>query len=326
MPQRKTIISNESHKINKRALVIFLSAMIFLLSIISFASYLYIKADNIFSAAYEDIDREEKVLQHTTTTTDKDKISFLFMGIDARDTAEFTKNSRTDSLMVATLNKEDHTVKLLSIPRDSYVYIPSMDTYTKINHAHTNGGTKSTVDTVEDLLDIQIDYYIKLNFKAFIEIIDVLNGVTVDVPYELKEQNSKGKKDAIHLLPGKQSLNGEEALAFARTRKNDNDIERGKRQQEIIQAIVEKSTSLNSVLKYDEILDAIGLNMKTNLTFNELIELSKYGVSHKIKIQTLTLEGMDYQPDNTYYWQLDQESLEKTINILKEHLNLTSNE
>src|SRR5699024_10812252 len=153
-----------------------------------------------------------------------------------------------------TLNKDDNSVNLLSIQRDSYVYVPEVGYEPKINHVHSYGGTESARETVENLLDIPIDYYVKVNFEAFIDVVVVIDGITFDVPLELSEPDSMDKADAIHLYPGVQELDGEEALALARTRKMDNDIERGKRQQEIIKSIIDKSTSLSSILKYDDII------------------------------------------------------------------------
>jgi len=252
-----------------------------------------------------------------------DNVSVLVMGVDSSDVRKNASDARTDTLMVATLNKEEKSVQLLSIPRDSYVYIPEVGYETKINHAHAYGGTKATIDTVENLLDIPIDYYVKVNFEAFIDVVDAIDGIKIDVPYDFKEQDSKDKANAIQLSEGIQDLNGEEALALARTRKLDNDIERGKRQQEIIKAIIDKSISLSSVLKYDNIMEAVGENMTTNMTFTEMKSFIAYGTNGtELDIKTLTLDGIDSQPGNAYYWELDENSLLETQEKLKKHLDI----
>ena len=133
------------------------------------------------------------------------------------------------------------------------------------------------------------------------------------------------KRDSIHLMPGVQDVGGEEALALARTRKLDNDIERGKRQQEIMKAVINKATSLNSILNYDDLLEAVGDNMTTNMTFSDMKTFITYGTKGKnIEINTLSLEGYDYQPANKYYWALDQPSLEETKALLQDHLEINS--
>src|SRR5699024_9999689 len=207
-----------------------------------------------------------------------DNFSMLLMGIDSSETRGSDDEARTDALMVATFNKEDKSVKLLSIPRDSLVDIPDYTTEdgeekegyaTKINHAHAMGEVDLAVDAVEDTLDIPIDYYARVNFDAFMDVIDVLDGIDFDVPYDFSEQDSTDKGDAIELQKGELTLDGEEALALARTRKMDSDMERGKRQQEIIQAIADKTLSAKSVLKYGDLMKAVGSNMKTNMEFND---------------------------------------------------------
>lgn len=323
MPTQTRIVKRKKRKLRKRAYFILIPLILGFFSVVIYASYLYIKADSVLSNSYEDDGMDKSALRESTVDPSVDNVSVLIMGVDSSDLRKNEDNARTDTLMVATLNKKDKSIKLVSIPRDSYVYIPEVGYESKINHAHAYGGTQATRETVERLLDIPIDYYVKVNFEAFIEVVDAVNGITVDVPYELREQNSKDQANAVHLLPGKQELNGEEALALARTRKLDNDIERGKRQQEIIKAIVKKAVSVNSVLKYDDILEAIGSNMTTNMTFSEMKSFIAYGTEGKhLDFETYTLEGADYQQNGSYYWQLDDTALSETQNMLKRHLDI----
>src|SRR5690625_4809 len=283
------------------------------------------QADSVLSDAYEDTGKEKSDLREKVVDPKFDNVSILIMGVDSSDVRENAETARTDTMMVATLNKDDNSVNLLSIPRDSYVYVPEVGYETKINHAHSYGGTESARETVENLLDIPIDYYVKVNFEAFIEVVDAIDGITFDVPFELSEQDSMDKADAIHLYPGVQELDGEEALALARTRKMDNDIERGKRQQEIIKAIVDKTISVNSILKYDDIIEAMGGNLTTNMTFNEMKSFISYGTNGtNIDIETMTLEGEDYKPNRTYYWKLDEFALNETKSILQDHLEIST--
>lgn len=323
---RTRVVRRKKRKLRKRAYFILLPLILVFLGVASYASYLYIKADSVLSDSYEDDGREKSDLRESKVDPNVDNVSVLIMGVDASDLRNNADNARSDTLMVATLNKDDKSVKLLSIPRDSYVYIPEVGYKTKINHAHAYGGTQATTKTVEELLDIPIDYYVKVNFEAFIDVVNAVEGVTVDVPYELHEQNSKDEAGAIHLQPGEQQLNGEEALALARTRKLDSDIERGKRQQEIIKAVINKAISLDSVMKYDDVLEAVGSNMTTNMTFSEMKSFISYGTKGRnLDFETMTLEGHDYQPNGTYYWQLDDIALEETQETLKRHLDISTN-
>jgi polyisoprenyl-teichoic acid--peptidoglycan teichoic acid transferase len=292
-----------------------------------YGAYLYKKAETVFSESYTTLDgREKSDKREKQVDPMVDNVSVLFIGVDESKNRNYGDSSRSDALMLATLNEKDKTVKLVSIPRDSYVYVPEVGYKTKINHAHAYGGPKATIETVEEVLDIPVDYYVKMNFYAFMDVIDALNGIKVDVPYELYEKDSDDENNAIHLQPGVQKLNGEEALALARTRKLDSDIERGKRQQEIIKAVVKKAASANSFSKYDDVIEAIGKNMETNMTFEEMKSFTNYGLSGKIDLETLSLEGADTYIEGVYYWQLDDTSLANTSNELKDHLEISTND
>ena len=209
---------------------------------------------------------------------------------------------------------------MVSIPRDSRVKIPGHNR-DKITHAHAFGGKDLTVETVENLLDIPVDYYVELNFNAFIDIVDALGGVKVNSDREFTEQDSKGRKNAIHIKKGVQTLNGEEALAYVRMRKKDplGDIGRGKRQQEVIKAIIEKSSSLSAITKYDDIIDSLGKNLTTNFSIGNILALQKYSGSIS-SIESLTIDGYDNPINGTYYYQLEEDSLEEVSTQLRNHL------
>ncbi|MEW9676227.1 LCP family protein [Lentibacillus sp. L22] len=323
--QTRFVRHRRKRKLRKKVVFILVPFLLVFIGVATYGTYLYMKAGSVFSESFQDDGREKSSLRETKVDPSIDNVSVLIMGVDASDVRDNkdSNNSRTDTLMLATLNKDDKSVKLLSIPRDSFVYIPEAGFQSKINAAHAYGGPKSTIETVENLLNIPVDYYVKVNFEAFIDVVNAVDGVDVNVPYEMYEQDSKDKANKIHLLPGKQKLNGEEALAFARTRKQDNDIERGKRQQEVIKAIMNRAISMNSILKYDDVIEAVGKNMTTNMTFDEMKSFISYGTSKDLDIESLTLEGQDYQPANVYYYQLDEVALEETQHILRKQLDLS---
>ncbi|GIN90698.1 LytR family transcriptional regulator [Siminovitchia terrae] len=294
----------------------------------SYGTYLYKKAENMMGGAFFD-DRGKSDLRDKKVDPHIDNVSILFIGIDESEKRGFSDNARSDALMLATLNEKEKSVKLLTIPRDSYVYIKEVGYSTKINHAHKYGGPRATIETVEDLMDIPVDYYVRLDFEAFMAVVDALDGIDVDVPYAFSEQNSKDKAGAISLEAGMQKLDGEEALALARTRKLDNDIERGKRQQEIMKAIATKAASGASITKYGKVIDAIGDNMRTDMTFDEIKAFVDYAVSGNLSIESYTLDGedtqiMNSQGQNIYYWQINEDSLADVKGKLKEHLDIAT--
>lgn len=300
---------------------IVLPLLIFLISGTAYGAFLYSKAESVMDDSYHPVDRE--TARETPVDPVNENVSVLFIGVDDSEVRNYNSGSRSDALMLATFNKEAKSVKLLSIPRDSYVYVPEIGHEDKITHAHANGGVKSTIETVEGFLDVPVDYYVKMNFNAFIDVIDTLGGIEVEVPYTLNEKDSKDRHNAIRLKPGLQELDGEEALALARTRKKDNDIERGKRQQEIIQAIMKKAINVQALTKYDDVMEAVGDNMATDISFSEMktfINYAKAGTN--LNIETLTLEGYDDYVGNMYVYSLDDEALDETVEKLQIHLGL----
>lgn len=319
---RRTNKINKTKKRRKRIIAfILLPLLIITLSATAYGAFLYNKAQSVINQSYQPVERE----------TSRDKVdpkeentSILFIGVDDSNVRNFEGGSRSDALMLATFNEKRKSVKLLSIPRDSYVYIPEIGYDDKITHAHANGGVVSTIETVEGLLDIPIDYYVKMNFNAFIDVIDALGGIEAEVPYTINEMDSKDRKNAIHLEPGLQELDGEEALALARTRKLDNDIERGKRQQQIIKAIMDRAASAKGVTKYADVIEAVGDNMTTDLSFAEMKSFIDYAAAGtKLNVETLSLAGSDAYIDSVYYYQLDEEDLETVKQTLSTHLELT---
>ncbi|MBU5594382.1 LCP family protein [Amphibacillus sp. MSJ-3] len=306
----------------KLLFLIFVPLLLLITATSVYAFNLINKAQNTVDESYEDDGREHSELREYNVDPGVDHVSVLFIGVDESEHRVNSGDSfRSDALILATLNKDENSVKLLSIPRDSLVYIPKVGYNDKITHAHALGGPLATIGAVEHTFDVPVDYWVRLNFNAFVDVIDALGGIEFDVPYEFTESNSDDKRDAIHLYPGVQQIDGEEALAIVRTRKLDNDIERGKRQQQVMEAILNKAVSLGSINKLDNVIEAVGDNMKTNLLFNDMMAFISYGISGKLELEMLNLEGTDLWTDY-YYYQLDEESLAKTKQILQHHLGL----
>ncbi|MBM6619065.1 LCP family protein [Bacillus suaedaesalsae] len=315
------IQKKQNKKSRKKLKFILIPLLLIVLVVTGYGSYLTYKLANATADAQKPLERGEKSEKRETPIDPaKDNFSVLFIGVDER---EGETNSRSDALILATFNKTEKTVKMVSIPRDSRVTIPGKERKDKITHAHAIGGADLTIETVENLFDVPVDYYVKLNFDAFIEIIDALGGVTVEVPKTFSEQNSKDEKNAITLYEGVQTLNGEEALAFVRMRKKDplGDIGRGERQKQLITAIIEKSASISSVSKYDNVIDSIGDNLNTNFSFGNLIALQTYSKALN-SIDSLKLEGYDNNINRIYYYELKDESVEDISSQFKQHLNI----
>ena len=317
-------LANRKKKKRKIILRILIPVLTVALGVVAYGGYLFSKASEVAAKSKEDLTRgEQSAKREWAVNPLKDNVSILFMGVDDSEARDLGGTTRTDALLLATFNIEQKTVKMVSIPRDSRVYIPVEEKKDKITHAHAYGGTEGTIETVEELFDVPVDYYAKLNFDAFIDVVDALNGIKVDVPVTFTEQDSQDRADAIHLTKGLQKLNGEEALALARTRKIDNDIERGKRQQLVLRAIMDKAVSVGSITKYGDVMESMGDNITTNMDFGEILSLFNY-VSKGIQIDSLALEGEDATIDGTYYYQLDDTSVSEVAETLNDHLETNS--
>lgn len=285
----------------------------------AFAYFAY-KITNVTSTS-PTLDRgDTSELREKPVNPGKDNISILFLGVDDRD-GDLV--GRTDALILATFNKKEGSVKMTSIPRDSLVEIPGRVNKDKINHAHALGGLDLAIDTVENLFEIPVDYYVKLNFVAFIEIIDALGGVEIDVPFTFSEMDSHDRMNAITLYQGLHTLNGEEALAYSRMRMKDprGDIGRGERQQEVIKAIINKATSISSITSYGSVLDSLENHLSTNLGFSNMVSLHSYASSLN-DVQSVSLEGDHTSIRGVYYYALSEESVKDLSRQFKEHLQL----
>ncbi|ACM11302.1 MULTISPECIES: LCP family protein [Bacillus] len=332
-------------KKNKKKIKVIISAILFVLLIGGgYTWFLVNKASSAVRNAAHDLARGDKSdLRDRVVKPITNNVSVLVMGVDESDVRgkEYGEAIRTDALLLATFNKDSKTVKLLSIPRDTYTYIPIEKKKDKITHAHAfgsakngkNGGPQASIDAVEKLMNVPVDYFVKFNFKSFIKIVDDLGGIEVDVPVEFTEQDSNDNAEAIHLEKGVQKLNGEEALALARTRHIDSDAMRGQRQQLVIEAILKKLTSVGSVTKVGNIIDDINGQFVTNLTFDDMLSFYKYGSDSEI--EKLQIQGDDCYMEKgddtcsksagggrTYYYNPDKKELAKVTNDLRTHLGL----
>lgn len=300
-----------------------------LICVSAYGIYLVKQAELAVNSAYEPTGTMDEPVEPLT-----DNISILFIGVDdSQERNQSDDNIRSDALVLATLNNQDKSIKLVSIPRDTYTYIPDSGKEDKITHAYALNGPSSTIESVEELLEVPVNYYLRMNFDAFIDVIDALGGIKVEVPYDITEQDENDSQDAIELKEGIQFLNGSEALALARTRHYDNDIERGKRQQMILESIMNRALSVGSITKYGDVFEAVGENMKTNMRFENMRALFEYAKNGKPDVETITLDGYDDMSTGIYYWKLREESLMEIQDVLQSHLglkpdtsNLTTNE
>lgn len=227
----------------------------------------------------------------------------LLMGVDSDSNGlDASSSFNGDTLMLITFNPKTLNATMFSIPRDTYVPITcNNNRYAKINSAAAYG-TNCVISTIEALTDIKIDYYVKINFKGVVDLVEVLDGLDVEVeapdykPYyktyngRICEQDSLRQfgENLVCMDSGMQHLNGEQVLAYARCRHAYllSDIARNKHQQQIVEALVRKVASPSNIKKIEDLLNAVTNNMATNMSKEQILsfyEVMKNMVSKSFK-------------------------------------------
>lgn len=262
---------------------------------------------------YKEIKSETKVITTKSKTIKKENdrtqknedepFTVLILGMDSTITDISTVTSfNADSIMLITFNPKTYNSTILSIPRDTYVPISCIGSspQSKITHSGWNGES-CVISTIENWMDIKIDYYVKVNFTAVVSLVDTIGGIEVDVPYSFCEQNSNREwgNNTVYVEKGLQTLNGEQALALTRNRHPNpshcsskwtnyysDDIVRGKNQQLVINALINKAAKSLSLENIYSIFDAIDTNVDTNMQINEITNY--YNVIKEIALKTLS--------------------------------------
>lgn len=284
---------------------------------IGIAAYVYSVYSSVEKAAgemYEQPTREvsDKRIEKVDYT-EKDPISILILGVDERT----GDRGRSDTMIVMTVNPNTQSMQMVSIPRDTRTEIIGKGFDDKINHAYAFGGTDMAVATVENFLDIPIDHYVKVNMESFKEIVDAVGGVTVVNPFEFTE-------NGFTFNEGEISLNGEQALAYSRMRYQDprNDFGRQDRQKQILMAIIQKGASFSSLTKFDDVLTILGGNIKTDLSFDQMVDIQANYKEARHNLEQFQVSGAGDTIDRIYYYIVPEEERINLSNKLKEHLEL----
>lgn len=252
------------------------------------------------------------------------KINVLLLGVDEG-------GLRSDAIMVASYDFDDESLKILSIPRDTKIYVTNRKLYRKINEVHAmtkkNGeimGPLASVEAVTALTGIPINYYVELNFSAIDHIFDILGPVTFDVPDV--EGGGKGMnyddpvQDLhIHLKPGLQELSGNQVQQFLRFRKSNHgttdgsDTSRVERQQEFIKAVIEQKVNLSLIVKVPDIYSQMKKEIKTNFSTGEIAKYAAHLLNLSSEnITSFSLPGED-KLTGAWYFECDFEATKSLI-------------
>ena len=241
--------------------------------------------DNLRIIENYSIETEIKNINKDIDVT-SDSYNILITGIDSY--GSITRVSRSDVNMIVSVNPKDKKILLTSIPRDYYVYLSDYKDYDKLTHTGIYG-IDVTTKALEDLLDIDINYYVKVNFTTLVDIVDELGGITVNSKYDFTSI------DGYHFSKGNNNLNGAEALSFARERQafSEGDRVRVENQQLVLTAIINKVLSAGIITNYNNLLNALSGEFLTNITNKEITDLIKWQIDgmYSWDIETISLDG-----------------------------------
>lgn len=238
----------------------------------------------------------------------KNILNILILGIDQLN----NEPARADSIIVMSLNEDTKEMALISIPRDSRVEIPGHG-LDKINHAMAyKGQIKLMQQTVEQLLGVPIHHYAYTNFTGFINIVDLLGGVKIDVQRRMIHEDVY---NPINLYPGLQSLNGEQALGYVRFRGDkEYDFGRMKRQQEFLKVITAEVFETKNILVLSQLIEQAARHVRTDMSITQLINLRR--ILRNVDIEEMvsfTLQGRNSIINGLDYVILDEAHLEETV-------------
>ncbi|MFD1706911.1 LytR family transcriptional regulator [Siminovitchia sediminis] len=306
------------HKPKKKSKLLRIVLLVLLLLVVAVAGYGYSIYHNINKTAkniHTPIDRTPEVARPANLSlANKEPFSVLMLGVDERE----GDRGRSDTIIVMTVNPEKQSIDMLSIPRDTRVEIVGKGIEDKINHAYAFGGVEMSMNTVEKFLDIPIDYYIKMNMEGFQEIVDAVGGVNVNNDLDFSVSGT-------HFPEGQISLNGEEALKYSRMRYEDprGDFGRQLRQRQVIQGVINKGANISAIWKYDDVLQALGKNVETNLSLDEMMDIQKNYKEARHNIEQYQIEGQGTMINNVWYYIVPQEERQRVQGLLKDHLNIS---
>lgn len=242
-------------------------------SIYQFAHTISIADDTYHSPA---TDHEQATPVSIPKWDGKEPVHILLMGTDTRDA---DSNGRSDSMMVATIDPVTKKAYIMSILRDTYVDIPGHGS-SRLNAAYSYGGVELAKETVSNLLEIPIDYYVTIDFEGFKTLVDTIGGVEIDVEKDMNYTDGGDQhRYDIHLTKGLQHLDGTHALQYVRFRHDaTSDFTRTERQRKFLTALAAELQSSTSIVKLPSILSSIAPYLHTNLSLTDMIKLSSLGL------------------------------------------------
>lgn len=298
------------------------------LMVLAFDTFLADTVKNTLDGSYVPIDQppgkggDESLLNVADLA--KEPFSVLLLGTDQRD----DEIARTDSIIYSVVRPADNKVLLISIPRDSYVEMvgtPTMEgtrSKTKINAAYAYGGAQMSVDTVEALLEHDVNYYATINFNGLTDVVDALGGVELPITETIENKQADHEKFTIEA--NKPMYFGTDALNYVRYRE-DSDFKRTERHRIFLKQVLNRMKSIENLTKIPELIGIAGQNFKTNMNSDFMLSLAKTVILNDAtpEISSHMLQGEGVSRD-AWYYELDDEDLEETIESINKWLDPNS--
>ena len=310
-------LNKEKHSKKKPIRIIIAVVLVLVLGLGAYAGSVYFKAKNAFDKTY---DPKNAVKQDSFSG--KEPFNILLLGTDTGAFGRKEVRGNSDTMIIVTVNPAKKKLSLMSIPRDTMARMIGTESFSvhKINAAYNIGGAKMAMQTTSKVLNVPIKYYISMNMGGMRKIVDGVGGVTVTPPLTFTYDGytfTKGKK--VH-------LNGSQALAYSRMRYDDpkGDYGRQLRQREVIMSVLEHAMSFSTLKNLDSILGSVSTSLRTNLTFDSMVKISK---NYRKCIQNMSsdyLHGVGAMIGDASYQVMSDKELQRTSNIVRNDLGLDS--
>lgn len=238
---------------------------------------------------------------------ERENLNILLLGIDSTS----SDSGRSDAVIVLTLKPGEDEMQMISIPRDTRAPIVGRGTVEKINHAYAYGGPDMAIQTVENFLGINFDYFVRINMSGLAELVDELGTVTVNNELDFSQ-------GGYHFPVGPVELNGDMTLSFVRMRKQDpkGDFGRTDRQRKVIEAIINEGATIANATRIVELTNILGQNMGTNMEFNDMVSLLSHYRNTRRNVVNYQVQGTGTTIDGIYYYVVSDEEIAKVRGMI----------
>ncbi|MGT2771584.1 biofilm formation/cell division transcriptional regulator BrpA [Streptococcus marimammalium] len=315
-----------------KKIFLMLSAII-IISVIAIGVY----TTSAFNFSTDALSKTFKVYKTSEETSQAIKqtkpFSILLMGVDTGSASRTSKwEGNSDTMILVTVNPNTNRTTITSLERDILIALsgpkdnPQTGVEAKLNAAYASGEAPMAIMTVQDMLGITIDNYMQINMEGLVQLVDVVDGITVtnsfDFPISIEEQEPEFTS---FVEPGTHKINGDQALVYARMRYDDpeGDYGRQKRQREVIQKVIKKILALDGISSYRKILSAVSDNVQTDIEISAQTIPSLLGYKDAIKnIESYQLRGEDAMINGISYQIVTAEHLLEIQNNIRRELEL----